>query len=208
MTVSQKGDHMTHIRYIAVATLLALGAMTASAQSLGDYARANRSTKAASQASSNHHYDNDNLPRDTKLSVVGPASVASGSSADAKQPSAESTTSTNTAAAEGSTATRANASEAAQGSKDAQDPKNTKPTSAEDRKKTDEDLQKKINDQKRKIDALNHELDITQREYKLRVATFYADAGERLRNAAQWDKDDAQYKQQIELKQKALDDAR
>jgi hypothetical protein len=37
---------------------------------------------------------------------------------------------------------------------------------------------------------------------------MYGDAGNRLRNAAQWDKDDAQYKSDIDGKQKALDAAR
>jgi hypothetical protein len=37
---------------------------------------------------------------------------------------------------------------------------------------------------------------------------MYGDAGNRLRNSADWDKQDAQYKQQIADKQKALDDAK
>ena len=37
---------------------------------------------------------------------------------------------------------------------------------------------------------------------------MYADAGNRLRNSAEWDKQDAQYKQQIADKQKALEDAK
>jgi hypothetical protein len=36
---------------------------------------------------------------------------------------------------------------------------------------------------------------------------MYADAGNRLRNSTDWDKQDAQYKQQIADKQKALDEA-
>ena len=55
---------------------------------------------------------------------------------------------------------------------------------------------------------MSRELDVIQREYRLRAASFYGDAGERLRNAAAWDKEDAQYKQQIADKQKALDDAK
>ena len=49
---------------------------------------------------------------------------------------------------------------------------------------------------------------MTQREYRLRAAAFYADAGNRLRGSGTWDKEDAQYKQQIAQKQKALDDAK
>jgi len=49
---------------------------------------------------------------------------------------------------------------------------------------------------------------VAQREYRLRAAAFYADAGARLRNQGSWDKEDAQYKQQLAQKQKAVDDAK
>jgi hypothetical protein len=190
--------HMKRTEYIAAAVLLLLGAMTVHAQSLGDYARSTRQTKPTSQASANHHYDNDNLPREQQLSIVGnpSASAPAGQTADATQPA--------NAAVPSAAANGNSASTSAALAKDPKDPK----TAAEDRKKADEELQKKITAQKQKIDALSHELDITQREYKLRAASFYADAGARLRNAAQWDKDDTQYKQDIADKQKALDAAR
>ena len=47
-----------------------------------------------------------------------------------------------------------------------------------------------------------------QREYRLRAAAFYSDAGNRLRDSKDWDTQDAQYKQQIADKQKSVDDAR
>jgi hypothetical protein len=37
---------------------------------------------------------------------------------------------------------------------------------------------------------------------------MYADAGNRMRNSADWDKQDAQYKQQIADKQKAVEEAK
>ncbi|MFZ0586294.1 MAG: hypothetical protein WBR31_20525, partial [Candidatus Sulfotelmatobacter sp.] len=43
---------------------------------------------------------------------------------------------------------------------------------------------------------------------QLRAAEMYADAGNRLRNSAQWDKQDADYKQKIADKQKAVEDAK
>ena len=55
---------------------------------------------------------------------------------------------------------------------------------------------------------LGRELDVLQREYQIRAAAMYADAGNRMRNSADWDKQDTQYKQQIADKQKALDDAK
>jgi hypothetical protein len=175
------------------------GTMTANAQSLGDYARSARTTKAP-QATASHHYDNDNMPRDTQLSIVGnePAPAAAPAAApavhqvDSAQPDA--------AAAAPAAAETANAKAA----KDSRDSK----TVAQDRTKASDDLQKKIAEQKQKIQTLTQDLDLTQREYKLRSAAFYSDAGNRLRSAAQWDKDDAQYKQAIADKQKALDAAR
>jgi hypothetical protein len=55
---------------------------------------------------------------------------------------------------------------------------------------------------------LERDLDVLQREYRIRAAAMYADAGNRLRNSGDWDKQDTQYKQQIADKQKALDDAK
>ena len=51
-------------------------------------------------------------------------------------------------------------------------------------------------------------MDVLQREYQIRAAAMYADAGNRMRNSADWDKQDTQYKQQIADKQKSLDDAK
>lgn len=182
---------MKRTGYLAAGILLVLGTMAASAQSLGDYARSVRKTKAPAQASASHHYDNENLPRDQQLNVVGPppSATASEQAANSAQP-----TPASTAGATPGTAT-------------AKDPKDAK-SAGDDRKKAAEEMQKKIAEQKQKVDALNHELDLTQREYKLRAAEFYSDAGARLRNPGQWDKDDAQYKQQIADKQKALEAAR
>ena len=40
--------------------------------------------------------------------------------------------------------------------------------------------------------SFNENLDVAQREYRLRAASFYGDAGDRLRNSAAWDKEDAE----------------
>ena len=66
----------------------------------------------------------------------------------------------------------------------------------------------KIDAQKAQIDLLGRELDVLQREYQIRAAAMYADVGNRMRNQADWDKQDAQYKQQIADKQKAVDEAK
>ena len=167
---------MKHMKLMAIVTLLLVGVSGATAQTLGDYARAARKKKAEPSTAS-HHYDNDNLPTGEQLSVVGPPPEANGTQG----------------AGNATAATAAATSPAAP---------------AADRQKAAEEWKAKLDRQKDKIAALNHELDLDQREYRLKAASFYGDAGERLRNAAQWDKDDKTYKDDIEGKQKALDAAR
>jgi hypothetical protein len=87
------------------------------------------------------------------------------------------------------------------------DPKAAAAQAAEKQKKIEE-TQKKLDQQKDKVDALNHELDLDQREYRLRAAAIYGDVGNRLRNSAQWEKEDAQYRNDMDEKRKALDAAR
>jgi hypothetical protein len=168
---------------MAIGVLLLFGSSLTSAQSLGEAARATRKGKAH-QSATNHHYDNDNLPVNDKLSVVGPAPAAN----------ANSTNQT----ADGNTQT--------QGAPlvPPVDPK----AAAADRQKAADEWKDKLDGQKKKIESLNHELDLTQREYRLRAVAMYSDAGNRLRNSAQWDKDDADFKKQVEEKQKAVDAAR
>ena len=86
----------------------------------------------------------------------------------------------------------------------APDPK----AAAAERQQAADALQKQIDAQKDKIAALSHELDLDQREYRLRAASFYGDAGNRLRNSGQWDKEDEKYKSDMDTKQKAIDAAK
>jgi len=120
-------------------------------------------------------YDNDNLPKDDKLSVVGEGPAAGGTNpADAKDAAADKT------------------------ADDEQAKKQTEWKSWQD----------KLSAQKNAIDLASRELDVLQKEYQLRAAAMYADVGNRMRNATQWDKEDADYKQKIADKQKAVDDAK
>lgn len=160
---------MKQMRWMTVLILAVAG--IASAQSLGDYARNAKKNKADTGTASKV-YDNDNLPTDGTLSVVGPAPT------DAA-----------TAAAADKTAQATAADKKAE------------------QQKANDKLQKGLDEQKQKIDALNKELDLLQREYRLQAAAFYADAGNRLRDSSQWDKDEANYKSEIDAKQKAISDA-
>jgi hypothetical protein len=80
--------------------------------------------------------------------------------------------------------------------------------SADDQGKLDKEWQDKISAQKNQIALLERELDVLQRESKLRVSNYYADAGTRLRNQKQYAEDDRKYQNDIAAKQKAIEDAK
>ncbi|HKS74135.1 MAG TPA: hypothetical protein VJQ82_13120 [Terriglobales bacterium] len=193
---------MKRISYLCLAgwIFLVLGVTLAAAQSsdsLGDYARAHRKGKSPTAK----QFDNDNLPKSDKLSVVGqqPAS-------DDKAPAQPDKPADDTQKAPDSNLAKADApakteTAAAKAGDDAND-------EAAQRQKMQDEWKNKISAQKDKIDLLNRELDVLQREYRLRAAAMYADAGNRLRNSTSWDQEDAKYKQQIDDKQKAVDAAK
>jgi hypothetical protein len=168
-------------KLMSIGTLLLLGVGASTAQSLGNYAREVRKNKTETSSAS-HHYDNDNLPTGADLSVVGPEPTSDNKADPGGQMP-------KTAAVAKTTVVDPNAA-------------------AAERQKASEDLKRKIDKQKEKIDWLSHDLDLEQREYRLRAAAFYGDAGDRLRNSAKWDKDEAQYKSDIDSKQKAIEAAR
>jgi hypothetical protein len=159
--------------------------------SLADYAR--QVKKDSPQPKSRPKvFDNDNLPKNDKLSIVGeqPA-VAADKSSEAKP---------------------ADPAGNVPAATDKKSPTETKAAATEDeqakRQAALKEWQQKLTAQKDQIDLIDRELDVLRREYQVRAAVFYADAGDRLRNSAAWDKQDTQYKQQIADKQKALEDAK
>ena len=180
-------------------TLLMLGSLAAQNQDdkLAEYARHKRKEKQVQ--GEKKVYDNDNLPRQEHISVVGSERASS------------STDTTKSADRSESASSKSDDQKPDQPkdetTNDAQDKAKASTETSDDRKKVDE-WQKKIADQKSALELLQRELDVLQREYRLRAAAMYADAGNRLRNSAQWDKDEKQYKSQIDAKQKAVDAAK
>ena len=169
---------MKYTKLVAIVTLLMLAVSAVSAQSLGDAARAARKNKPNTNPST-RHFDNDNLPTNDVLSVVGP----------------EPTAATNAAAS-------------AQG-KDKNNKAAVNPAvAAAERQKAADETRKQLDQQKEKIDSLNHEIELDQREQRLRAAAFYSDAGTRLRNSAQWEKEQSQSVSDAAEKQKTLDTAK
>jgi hypothetical protein len=176
---------MTNKKLIVITSLLLLAATGAYAQSLGDYARTARKDKAA-PAPTARHYDNDNLPVNDTLSVVGqappPASVAGDPAKDTDAKAASAKTADATSA----------------------DPNG----SSADKQKAAEEMKKKLDRQQEKINSLNREIDLDQREARLRAAAYYQDAGTKLRNPADWNKQQTQDTNDAAEKQKSLDAAR
>jgi hypothetical protein len=164
---------------------------------LGDYARQVRKDGAPTKAKP-RVFDNDNLPTQDKLSIVGtarepvPPAIASSEAQPAAAPAA--TTGDNKAPD-----TKASGPVAP--------PKSAQEEEAA-RQASYKQWQTKIAAQKDQIDLSTRELDVLQREYQIRAAAMYADAGNRMRNSGDWDKKDTEYKQQIADRQKAVEDAK
>jgi len=185
---------MKRIAYVWIAALTLSGMMaslasaqdsTSQQQSLGAYARTVRKDKKPATAK---QFDNDNLPTNDKLSVVG---VAPG-------------------AGDGQAAAANGGQDAGPSDKKAEDkPPVIQPgESPEERQKTYDAWKDKLAAQRAKIDTLTHELDEQQREYQLRESAAYADVGNRLRTSGAWEKNDSDYKKMIDEKKKAADAAK
>jgi hypothetical protein len=203
ITMKRKADLWLTGALVAIVTITSAWAQEQDA--LTRYAREKRQQKQ-SQPAPKKVFDNDNLPREEHISVVGnpPTDTTAGDNAEP--------TNSGEKNADGSTPA-AQPKDATAGNTDKVDPSKTKldvtpGQSADDRQKSYDAWKKRIADQKEAVDLASRELDVMQREYRLRAAAVYADAGNRLRNAATWDKEDKQYKDQIAAKQKAVDAAK
>lgn len=200
---------MKRIAYLWLTGAILAGLMTSlsaaqqSGDSLADYARAKKKEKQ-SEPAPKRVYDNDNLPQSEHISVVGqePAPEAR---ADSEKSGSDATKPDAAASASGQPNDGGQVTPDKQGKSKIDI---TPGQSPEDRDKAYSEWQNKIGEQKHQVELLERELDVLQREYKMRAAAVYADVGYRLRNSAQWDKQDKDYKAQIDAKQKDLDAAR
>jgi hypothetical protein len=259
MTYSEIGLALVFGLAVAAQGPTTAKAQSSSDDSLGTYAR---QIKKDSGTSSKRVFDNDNLPKDDKLSIVGSARPAADSNAasddsntaapgEAKpatenktdeqsagkgEDKAETQAASKTPDAAGKPDAKTDDTSAANSKSDtttgetkavAQAPPTqapgqvrpagmdnspATPQTPEEEQAAKEKMWKqwgeKLDSQRESVGLLNRELDVLQREYQLRQAAMYGDAGNRFRNQADWDKQDAQYKQQIADKQKAIEDAK
>jgi hypothetical protein len=173
-----------------------------SGSSLADYARQVRKDVPKGKPKV---FDNDNLPTEDKLSVIGTAPETASNAADAKPAEA---TGAAPAAAGATAKTEALTAPAAGDTKATEKSAKSPDDEQKEKHAAWKQWQEKLAAQKESIDLITRELDVLQREYQIRAAAMYADAGNRIRNSTDWDKQDAQYKQQIADKTKSLEEAK
>ena len=167
------------ISRVLVGLAVAVGlSLSAYSQSLGDAAREARAEKPATPQTK--VYTNDNLPTTGSISVLGSA------------PSAPAATGAST---DGKASKPAGAAAAS-------------PSEAEAKQQAADKTKADVEAQKGEISRLERELDIATREWKLRQAAYYADAGNQLRDPAAWAAEERKYNEQTAQKKQALDDAR
>lgn len=157
----------------------AFGASLAFSQTLADAARNQQAKKKATSTS--HVYTNESL----EFHPAPPDTIAAKSSDSSKSSTAK--------------ADEAKSDDAAGGDTEAPDP-------AVEKKKAADAIKDKYSKQQAEIATLQRELDILVRENRIRAATYYADAGNRLRDEAKYAADDRKYQADIAAKQKAITD--
>jgi hypothetical protein len=141
--------------------------------SLGDVARKVRSEK---KTSAGKVYDNDNLPTNAPITVLG---VVSESSEQDKNADKDSSAAKKGAAKKAGEAKQASA----------------KPKRFEE----------KLTDEQQQLDFLKRELSVLEGEQRLQAAGFYSDAGNRLRDPKAYEQQARQYQESIATKQKEIE---
>ena len=155
--------------------LLALMSMFATAATAQQsLGDAARANRAKKHATANTNLDDDNFARTTAPSAE-PAPKEDAASKDASK-----------------------AEEKSGESKDA------KKDAAETQTQKNDKLKSQIEAQKKEIATLQRELDIAERETRLRAAAYYADAGVMLRDQAKYAEDSRKAQAEIDTKKQAL----
>ena len=160
----------------------------AAAQSVADAAKQPKPTRKAAKV-----YTNDEIPSVDTIKDAPPAKDA-----DAAKDTDASKATDSTAPAEKD----AKAESKSADDKNADSEK--KDAAPEDAKKAETEMKARIATQKQKVADNERELQLTDREYKLRSAVFYADAGNRLRDDKKWSDTERKYKDDMARLQQDL----
>jgi len=168
---------------LLILTGLLAGVAAAQSDSLAEAARKHKQQQAGKPVAAKV-YTNDNLPATETISTVG---------APATDATADAPTDGLAASADGSTPAKNGAKPADEG---------------KSRQKTWEDWREKIEKQKAAVEQMQKENDEIDRQFKLTTGNYYSSAQQRLFDGAAMAKEDAAYKQQMEQKKKAIEDAK
>jgi hypothetical protein len=195
----QMGVTMNRVHRLSWTAVLLFTACVAFAQSptaqpLGDYARAVKKTKSAPASDHKKVYDNDNLPANSSISVVG------NTTSSPQQPSSD--PSANPAAAADPSGSSPDKST------ERKDPELKAGQSQDDRNKALAAWKDKLAAQNEKVSGLAHEVELLQREYTVKSAEFYSNPANMAQHPKGFAKDDTDYKQKIADKQKELEAAK
>ena len=168
---------MKRIVYASAFALLVLTAGVAVAQD-PDLGAVARQTRAKKKPSAKKVYTNDDIASQPQPE---PAAAAPDANADAKS-------------ADGKTDAKADAKD------------KPKTSAADEQKKAAEEMQAKVDSLKKEIATLQREYDIADRENKLQVANYYADAGNSLRDPKKFQDEQRATQAELADKKKAIDD--
>src|SRR5438270_11140918 len=170
---------MTLSKVLTAVAIAAAFAVSTQAQSLGEQAREMRAEKTPAPQSK--VYTNENLPTGGGITVIGAPPAPAGPASPAAN----------------SAATPAKGAAAAPATNSA----------ADDQKSADK-LKDDVQAQKEEISRLQRELDVATREWKLQQATYYADAGNQLRDPAAFAERERKFTAETKQKQQAIADAK
>ena len=173
---------MTLSKVLTAVAIASAFAVSTQAQSLGEQAREMRAEKTPAPQSK--VYTNDNLPTGGGITVIGAPPAPAAAAASSTTPTASAATPAKGAAA----ASAAN-------------------SAADDQKAADK-LKDDVQAQKEEISRLQRELDVATREWKLQQATYYADAGNQLRDPAAFAERERKFNDETKQKQQAIADAK
>jgi len=155
--------------------------------SLGDAARAQQA-KRGNPSPNAKVYDNENLPKGGAISTTTGdyGGIASAPASKSSSTAATTAASTSTAATAGKD----------KGAKDQ--------TQDEADKAQADEFAQKVADAKKNIAQLEREVDVMQRENRLKAAAFYGDAGTKLRDGAKYQAEDQKQQETLKAKQDEL----
>jgi len=173
---------------VGLVLMLASAAMS---QSLADTAKALRQEK---KPSSTKVYTEDDLPSVPASKMAEESHSAEATAANAEE--AKEVSAPDSAANEAS-ATDEKKDDAA-----------AKEQEAKDKEAEAKEWKSKVDDQQDQIKGLEKEVDLMQRENKLKLASYYGDAGNQLRDQKKWADEQQQYQTDLAAKQKELADAK